>query len=64
MVAPGSESGISLSLKPECLPMLGGSQVTRAFSPVCGEMERLVGGSGAVVMLAVQVSQSEMELLE
>lgn len=24
----------------------------------------LVGGSGAVVMLAVQVSQSEMELLE
>ena len=64
MVAPGSESGISFNLKPECSPMDGGLQVTRAFSPVCAVIARSVGGSGAVVMLAVQVNQSDMELFE
>ena len=64
MVAPGSDSGISFNLNPECSPMFGGLQVTSAFSPVWAVMARLVGGSGAVVMLAVQVNQSAMELLE
>ena len=64
MVAPGSDRGITFSLKPECWPTSGGSQLTTAFSPVCTLMLISLGGSGAVVMLAVHVSQSEMEELE
>ena len=39
MVAPGSESGISFNLNPECSPIDGGLHVTSAFSPV-SELQR------------------------
>ena len=64
MVAPGSDRGITFSLKAECCPTSGGSQLTTAFSPVWTLMLSSLGGSGAVVMLAVHVNQSEMEELE
>jgi len=38
--------------------MLGGSQLTTATLPPCTSMFRLEGGSGAVVILAVQVRKS------
>ena len=64
MYASGSESGIIFKLKSECFPIVGGFQLTTAFFPLSTITSRLVGGSGAVVMLAVHVSQSEMVVLE
>ena len=60
----GSERGITFSLNPEYIPTSGGSQLIIAFSPLWTSTFRSVGGSGAVVMLAVHVSQSVMLVLE
>ena len=64
MGASGSDSGISFILKPVGSPMDGWLQVTRAFSPVLTSIVRLVGGSGTVMRLAVQVNLSDIELFE
>ena len=59
-----SLSGRTLSLKPEKPPEAGGCHLRRATLPSSLSMLRFDGGSGAVVIEAVQVNQSAMLELE
>ena len=60
----GWETGIKFSLKLENPPRMGATQLTKAFSPLWITISRFVGGSGAIVTLAVQVNQLDMEEFE
>ena len=54
----GSDNGITFDLNPEYPPVDGGLHCIEATFPDNISIERFEGGSGAVVMLAVQVNQS------
>ena len=60
----GSDNGITFNLKPEKPPIAGGFHCKLASFPDTTSMDKLEGGSGAVVMLAVQVNQSDIEEFE